>query len=77
MGKPKNIYKAKSLSVSVFENQTNDKSYKSFKIQRAYKVEGSDEYKYTDSLRQEDIAVLNSLLQTVFDKEIVSNKKLE
>jgi hypothetical protein len=70
------IHKAKSLSVSVWNNVSNEgtvdeSKYKSFKIQRAYKDRETGSFKYTDQLREEDLPLLASLLQVVFQKETV------
>ncbi len=70
--KPIKVYKAGGLTLSVWENLSDDGSIlKSFTIQRAYK-DKNDNWQHTTNLRSSDLSKLNILISEAY-RDLILN----
>ena len=68
---PKKTYKAGLLSISLWENEFENRKNTSITFQKAYKEESSDEWKHTQNLNVNDLPKLRVLIDEVYKEEIL------
>jgi hypothetical protein len=71
--KPKKVYKAGLLSLSLWENENETNKNVSFTFQKAYKEENSEEWKYTQNLNLNDLPKLNLLIEEAYRENTLRN----
>jgi hypothetical protein len=67
--KPIRVYKARSITLSVWENGDEEKSLKSVSYQRSY-LDKEEKWQHTTSLHLNDLPVLQALLDEAY-KDLV------
>ena len=74
--KPVKTYKAKNLSVSVWENKgENETIVKSFSFQKSYK-DANDEWRHTQNLFVNELPLLKTLLEQAYKDETIKEKTI-
>ncbi|WP_049996377.1 hypothetical protein [Halococcus sediminicola] len=60
-------YKANPLTLTVFKRKVDDNTFHNCQIQRAYTPDDGDTWKYTDSLRPQDLRKAARLMEKAAD----------
>ena len=68
--KPIKVYKAKAITLSVWENDDDEKSLKSVTYQRSY-LDKEEKWQHTTSLNFSDLPVLQTLLDEAYKDAII------
>ena len=68
--KPIKIYKAKNITLSVWENGTEDKPLKSFSFQKSY-LDNEEKWQHTNSLHLSDLPVLQVLIEEAYKENLI------
>jgi hypothetical protein len=68
--KPVKIYRAKALSLSMWENDSENGKSISFSFQRSYK-DKQDNWQHTQNLRSDDLAILRYLIDKAYEDLII------
>lgn len=74
--KPIKKFKAKNLSLSMWENKVeNGNSMFNFSFQKSYK-DAQDNWQHTQNLQLQDLPLLQSLLNRAYTQEIVKEEEV-
>lgn len=69
--KPIKNYKAGTLTLSMWENESENGKLTSFTIQRSYK-DKEDNWQHTSNLRTQDLPKLQILIQKAYQEQILT-----